>query len=265
MSTVIRAGDVARVASSLVSVDLADHLEEARAVVADAQNRAARLLESARSDAARWGPEAREKGYEKGFRTGYQKGYAEGKEKGETDGFAEAHNAATAKFDEQHAAIVSDIERVLGELNARRESIELAARRDLLAFAISLATKLTYRIGTLNCDAALGNLHKALKLVQSKADLTIRVHPDDLAAIEEFAESVLRHAHGTGGVEIVPDAKIAPGGCIVTDETTEVDATLDSQINEVVSLLVSGSAERATGESSERETSETSHQEHSDG
>ncbi len=256
MSTVIRAGDVARVANGLVSVDLADHLEEARAVVEDAQQRAARMLESARSDAERWGPEAREKGYEEGHREGYEKGYAEGKETGTTDGYTEAHTKATAKFDAQHAAIVSDIERVLDEMNGRRESIELAARRELLAFAISIAKKLTYRIGTLNHEAALGNLHKALQLVQSKTDLTIRVHPDDLAAIEEFAESVLRHAYGAGGVNVVSDSAIAPGGCVVKDASTEIDATLETQIDEIVSLLAGGREDRGADEDTGTKTSD---------
>lgn len=248
MSTVIRAGDVPRVASRLTSVDLADHLEEARAVVADAKNHASRMLESARSEAERLGGQARKKGFEQGHQEGYEKGYSEGKEKGASDGYDEAYNAAKLKFDEQHTAIVSDVTRVLDELSARRDSLELAARRDILDFAISLATKLTYQIGTLNRKAALANLHKALQLVQTKADLTIRAHPDDLAAIEEFAGSVLRHADGAGGVHVVCDEGIAPGGCVVKNESTEVDATLETQIEEIVALLLGDVGDGAIGE-----------------
>jgi len=249
MSTVIRAGDVTRIAGRLAPVDLADHLAEARTAVAEARTRAARLLESARREAQRLGPEAQKKGFARGHREGYDKGYAEGKEKGQREGFEEAHANAMAKFDQQHSRLIADVTRVLDEMDARREGIELAARRELLDFAIAIAGKLTHRIGAMNRESVVENLRNAIQLVGSRTDLTIRAHPDDLAAIEEFAESVLYGVGNNRGVHIVPDEKIAPGGCVVNNETTTVDATLETQMDEIVALLVGKASEDPSKES----------------
>jgi len=238
MTTVIRAGDVPGLSSRLTAVDLSDHFVEAKQLVARAQSHAERILDQARNEAARLGPQAQKNGYDAGYAEGSERGYAEGKGNGEKEGYENAYRDATQRFDEQHAAIVRNFERLADQLESQREALFVAAKRDLLDFAIGVATKLTYRIGSLDSQAAVANLDRSLQLVQSKRDLTVRAHPDDLAAIEEFASSALPRLRGEGGLMAIADASIDRGGCVVQHETGEVDATLSTQIDELVGLLL---------------------------
>ncbi len=128
----------------------------------------------------------------------------------------------------------------MAEITKIKDDLRITAERELIDFAVSVASKLTFAIGRTRREAALANLHRALPLVASHTDLVIRVHPDDLASIEMFADSVLKQADSSRVVTVSADDTVAPGGCKVLSGQTEIDSTLDTQVAEMVSLLADG-------------------------
>ena len=249
MSAVLKAGEVARLSRRPRSIDLIDHLSEANAVVAEAKRNAARIVAEAEQHVERMVPQVRAETYKLAYEKGDEEGCREGREAGTTEGHKEALETALAKFDEQHVTIVKDMERVISEVDANNERLQIAARRDVLDFSVRLATKLTFEIGSLHREAAIANLNRALDLVHAKTGLTVYVHPSDLEAMTRFSGSVLKHVDGAAGIEFVADDSVSPGGCVVKSERTEVDATLDTQIDEIVSLLLGKKAQASQQES----------------
>jgi flagellar biosynthesis/type III secretory pathway protein FliH len=69
--------------------------------------------------------------------------------------------------------------------------------------------------------------------------VTIHAHPDDLAAMKTFAAASLEQVNSAQVIDFVADDSLDPGGCRVTTGQTQVDATLETQIDEIVSLLLS--------------------------
>lgn len=234
MSTVIKAGQAGRVLQRLSTVDLADHLAEARAVLTDAERRAAQIIAHAERDAER----LREEAHQGGYQAGHDQGYAEGTATGHQAGLQES----VARFDEQQSALVSAMDRVIAEIDALKQDLAIAAENDLLEFAVSVARRLTFAIGELYPESATENLLRALRLVGSKTDLTVRVHPQDVAAMKTFAESVLQRMDGSRAVNLVADDSVAPGGCRVQSAQAEVDASLETQVDEMVALLLGDKA-----------------------
>jgi len=232
MSTVIKANETGTILRRLSTVDLADHLGEARTLVEAAQRRAAQIV----AEAQRRKDEAFSQAEETGYRAGYERGLAEGRSKGHED----AHAESLGRFEQQNASVVSAMQRALTAIEVLKEDLMVAARQDLLDFAVRLAGKLTFANGRLNRESAIENLGRALRMVESRTDLTIRLHPEDVAAAGEFARSVVQQADASRVVSIVEDASIAPGGCHVQAGPTQVDATLETQVNELVSLLLCG-------------------------
>lgn len=230
MSTVIKAGQAGPVLQRLSTVDLADHLSEARAVIVDAENQAVQIIARAKRDAERTGANA----YETGYQAGYEKGCSEGTAAGHQAGLEES----VERFNDQQSTLVSAMERFVAEFDAIKQDLAVAAEQDLLEFAISAARRLTFAIGALHRESALENLRRALRLVGAKTNLTVRVHPDDIASMETFAESVFQKMQTSGVMNLVADGTMAPGGCKVEDAETEVDASLETQVNEMVSLLL---------------------------
>lgn len=232
MSTVIKAGEAGSIVKHLSTVDLADHLAEARSVVDAARHKAAKIIAEAESQAKLAIIEAREAGHKEGR----EKGHSEGVEAGRI----EAHDEAIRRFDREQGHLVSALRGAVAEINSIKEDLRIAAERDLLDFAVLLAEKLTFAIGRLHRESAVENLRRALRLVESRRDVIIRVHPDDAESAGKFADDVLRQVDKSRVVGVVSDDSLSPGGCKVESGPTLVDATLETQLDEIVALLTGG-------------------------
>jgi len=230
MSTVIKAGHAGKVVRRLTTVDLADHLAEAQAAIEEAQRRAAQIVTQAKHEADRAIAVSRKTAEEAGRREGYAAGMAEG--------YAAAHDEAVERFNREHANVVAGLQHAIAEFDRVKEELRITAGRDLLDLAVLIARKLTFAVGSMHREAAAANLERALSLVGLKTDLSIWVHPDDLASMETFAPTVAEKVNASVAVRIAADESIAPGGCIVRTDRVEVDATLDTQVDEIVTLLL---------------------------
>ncbi|MHC4698605.1 MAG: FliH/SctL family protein [Planctomycetota bacterium] len=234
-STVIKAGRAGPVLRNLSTFDLADHLAKADAVIAEAKRRAAAIVSATKREAAENLKQSRESGYKAGHKDGYEEGARRGHE--------DAHRESIERFNKQQVHVVAAMQDAIAQIDAMKEDLRLAAEKDLIDFAVSVAGKLTFAVGRVHREAALDNLRRALPLVASRTDLTIRVHPDDIASMETFADSVLTRADASRVFDIVPDDTLAPGGCKVLSGQTEIDATLETQVAEMVALLADPEAE----------------------
>lgn len=232
MSTVIKSGEAGPVLRRLSTVDLADHLSEAHAVISQARDDAARIVSEARYAARTLLKESREEGFKLGYRRGY--------EEGTTSGQTKAHADSMELFTRQHSQVVDTLQNAVSELDDMKASVKIQAEKDVLDFAVSVASKLTFAIGSHHAESALGNLRRALELVASRTDLTIRVHPADLSSIETFADSAIQTINASPSVCIVPDESLAPGGCRILAGQTEIDSSLETQVEEMVALLAAG-------------------------
>jgi flagellar assembly protein FliH len=170
--------------------------------------------------------------------TAYESGYGAGRDEGAAAGREAAHREAAERFAEAQAHLVADLIRVVDEVDGMKRDLRIAAEKDLLEFALRLAEKLTLAIGRVNRESAVVNLGRALELIHGKGRLVVRAHPDDAATLAAFAESVRTRLHESSEIRLVSDESIAPGGCVVRAETTEVDARLETQLAELVSLLL---------------------------
>lgn len=232
MPAVIKAGELGAVAKRLTTVNLADYVAEAREVLEKAKRQATQIDEASRRQADVALEEARKSGYATGLEEGRLAGFESGK--------SEAFTAATERFDAQHADVVEAMSVAIAEIDKAREGFRAAAEKDLLDFAVLVASKLTFAVGALHREAAQSNFDRALRLVEARSDLTVRVHPDDVESMKTFAASVSGVVESSRAVHLVPDETIAPGGCIVRSEKTEVDSSLETQVDEIVALLTGG-------------------------
>ena len=229
-STVIKYGKTGPILKRLSTVDLADHLGEARELVDAAKEQAARVVAVAEAERERLAIEVEEAAKNRG----YEVGYAEGRSAGHVAAFEESKKT----FERQHANIVKHMQQTVTQIVEMKESLRIAAERDVLAFAVKLATDLTFSIGRLSCKSAIENVKRSLRLVGLRTDLTIRVHPDDASAMETYAAAAVRHIEQTSVFAVVTDDSLSPGGCIVETDRSVVDATLETQTQELTSLLL---------------------------
>lgn len=232
MATVIKAQEAEHQLKRLSTWHLADHLAEARGVVEAAKLSASRILAQARAERDQFVAKARQSAYEAA--------YAQGEQEGRRDGREAAYQDASAQFRQEQSQLISAMQQGVAQINAMKEDLFIAAERDLLDFAVRLATKLTFAIGSVHRQAAIENVQRALRLVGRPSELLIRVHSADLHAMEAFAadlSSDFRRGEERA-VHVQPDDSIAPGGCRVETASAQVDATLEAQVEEIVAVLL---------------------------
>lgn len=232
MSTVIKPGQNVHLVNRLTTLDLADHLAEARKLVADARGEARDILAQARREAAVAFEAAKEKGHAAGFDQGRQAGLEAG--------LAQALEEARERFEGEIGHVRDTLTTLVTELEHRKRDLLIAARHDVLEFAVTLARRVARRVGELDRSAATANLEEALGLVSSKTDLTVRVNPLDGEAMRRFAEVQSQSLENLAHLRVVEDPEVTPGGCKVSTAATQIDAGIDTQMDEIVRLLLGG-------------------------
>lgn len=239
MSTVIKAGQTGAVRQRFTPVDLVDHLGEARAVIEEARRRNREILQNAEREAE----EIRVRVEGESRRAGYEAGYARGLAEGTEAGRKAAYDEAVARFDSRYGSAATAMMQAVREIESRREELRIAAERDLLELAVAIARKLTFEIGKLHREAAAENLRRAIRLVGCKTDLNVSVHPDDLEVVREAADALLREVGASTSISIGTAESVSPGGCVVKNDRTVADFTLETLIDEVVRQLLSDGSE----------------------
>jgi type III secretion protein L len=70
----------------------------------------------------------------------------------------------------------------------------------------------------------------ALRLVRDEKRILLRVAASDADAVQARLADIVRQYSGMGRVDVVSDAAISPGGCVLETESGVIDATLDRQL-----------------------------------
>lgn len=230
MSTVIKAGQAGKLLTRPRTFDLNDHVREASGTLEAARRQAEEIIAGAEHEAI----DIRARVEKAGFAEGLRSGRAEG----ERTGRETAHAEAVAQFAKEQTTLMAAMRTAVSHLDATKEDIAIEAERNLLDFAVEVASRLTFAIGRLHREAVIANLRKAIDLVGRATDLTIRVHPEDLKTLRDFAESTLQQLNASRSVDLVADESIAPGGCCVETTRTRIDARLETQVDEMLLLLL---------------------------
>lgn len=111
------------------------------------------------------------------------------------------------------------------------------AEEDLRVLAVRIAEKILGRELALGPDAVVDIVATALLQAGAPRDVTLRVHPDDLKALERGRPRLLERCARTQVVHLRPDPAVSRGGCIVETELGTVDARLPIQLEAIERAL----------------------------
>lgn len=146
----------------------------------------------------------------------WQKGHAEGIVAGE-----EAVAQRASRYDELLRALCKPFDRL-------DESIE----KQLVELSIALVKQLFRREIKLDPTHVIGVVREAIQALPiASRNVQIHLHPDDAALINE----TLSPADGEPAWSVVEDPLESLGGCRVTTENSQVDASAESRLHTVIS------------------------------
>ena len=227
---IIKSNNAAAMLKDAVVLDLGDIGKQAKALREKAQQQADQILRDAQAQAQQLIDGAEAVGLEQGKAAGYEQGLAEGREQGKAQALAEAAEQLTQL---QQAWVAA-----AQQWEAQQQTLHRQARQDVLKLAVMLARKVVHRVVEQDNQVAADQVAAALSHVLRPSDVTVRICPDDRQVVEEALPAVANTMSQLKHVQLVDDPAVGKGGCIVSFGQGQIDASIDTQLDRVVQLLL---------------------------
>ncbi len=164
-------------------------------------------------------------------------GNAEGLAQGREDGLAEARSAASA------------LHQALAEALALREQLAAETEADAVALALALAAKILAGTLAVEPERVLDTVRGALRRVTDRRRVTVLVDPADFETVSAAVAELEAQVGGIDHCDIQADRRVGRGGAIVRTLESEVDASVDTQLERAREVIQAelGGAETLDG------------------
>ena len=144
----------------------------------------------------------------------YEIGLAHGRE--------EAHN-------ELHSATQFLLD-AAKKFDGLRTTLYERQKDDLISLALVIAKQVIGQELQTNEEVIVGVVENALKSALETDSHHIRVHPDDLAVVQEHRPLFLANVHGLKEISVEADKNVSRGGCVIESDMGEVDASVETRL-----------------------------------
>ena len=152
--------------------------------------------------------------------------YDEAWEKGHAEGIAAGKEAALERA-ERFDALLKALAKPFDDLD---ESVE----KQLVELAMAVVKQLFRREIRIEPTHVIGVVREAIQLLPiASRNVQVHLHPEDAALVRE----TLSPTEGELAWSIAEDPLITRGGCRVTTENSQVDATAESRLQALISAV----------------------------
>ncbi|MBV8355798.1 MAG: hypothetical protein JO101_10795 [Candidatus Eremiobacteraeota bacterium] len=180
---------------------------EGEAILREAHDRAAAILEATRGSAGDVTARAQE--------GGHQAGYAAG-----TD-------AAQAEMD----SMLSTMRGLIEMARVERHKIIESAEPEIVRLAMGIAEQILHKQVDYDRSVVVEMVKAAIGRLVDRESITVRVNPVDLARMQQHRDEVLALGE-TKHVRVIEDRRVDPGGVIVETDSGTLDARIKTQVEE---------------------------------
>ncbi len=151
---------------------------------------------------------------------------ARAREKGREEGLAQGR----AEFEKKLATEKQNLLRTAGEFAQERENYFHRVESEVVGLTLAIARKILHREAQVDPLLLAGVVRVALDNIAAGTHLRLRVQPDQVPVWREFFSS---QADMKALPELMGDATLGPGRCILETELGATDLTLETQLKEI--------------------------------
>jgi flagellar assembly protein FliH len=144
-------------------------------------------------------------------------------------GLREGEAAGKSRAAAEIQPVMERLARSIDEMGQVRARFRREAEGDMVKLSLAIARRVLRRELAVDPDAMHGLVLGALEKLQSQEICRVRVHPSHAAQLTAY----LRKAVTTSTVEVIPDSASEPGTVIFETERGNLDASVDSQLQEI--------------------------------
>lgn len=157
---------------------------------------------------------------EQAINEGYQAGYEEGRQ--------------NALIDFQSR--IEKANEIIHQAEQEREIIIDKSHNDIVDLSMYIAKKVVMD-AIMSKDAMLPIVNRSIKAYHDQTIIRIRVSVDDFDLIHSNTDELTRVLQAGVMLSVLPDEKLAAGGCIIETPTGQLDVSVDRQLEKIHEAL----------------------------
>lgn len=161
---------------------------------------------------------------ERAFQSGYQSGW----------------ETAVKEIQMATDSIFRTFRKGLDDIVSLKDSILDQSEDDIVQLSTAIAKKLVCKELRQHPDTIVSIVKEAIKLVRSRDEIVIRIHPEDCDILKQhLSEMVEQLNEGKAGpqqdvpIRIEEDPSLTPGGCIVETDTGLIDMSFEARMESI--------------------------------
>ncbi|MEO5343030.1 MAG: flagellar assembly protein FliH [Gammaproteobacteria bacterium SHHR-1] len=177
----------------------------------------------------------RQSAQEEGYAEGFAKGQAEGQTEGHEEGYQKGQREGLEEARQDMQRRLTRLDELAADLEAPLDQLDEEVEESLISLALAVARQLIRREIRTDPAQIVGVVREALgALPANSRKVRIHLHPDDARLVEE-AYQQMGSEHEW---RIEQDPSLSPGGCLVTSQTSRIDASLERRFASVIAPLL---------------------------
>lgn len=173
--------------------------------------------------------QAQQQGFSEGQKKGYEEGFRAGHEEGQKQGLAEAQ--------QQQQPLTERWQKLVDEFQQTLDSLDGVIVSRLMQLALTAAKQVLGQPAVCDGTALIAQIQQ---LIQQEPMLNghpqLRVNPEDYARVEQQLGNTL----SMHGWRLLADGDLHPGGCKISAEEGDLDASLATRWRELCHLAAPG-------------------------
>lgn len=196
--------------------------EHAESVIEQAKIKAQAILDSARQEALAIADTAKVNGFDRGYEDGCKQGFEKG---------LEQYKQAT-----KHS--IDNLTEIIEDVILQREKLIKSTEKEVIDIAFAIAEKVIDTEVFADNNAVVCSVRKALEKVVSDTRIKLKIAPQDYEAIRDQIDILAGKTGVSSAIDIIADANISPGGCLIDTDSGRIDVQIGAQLEELRKSLM---------------------------
>lgn len=191
--------------------DIAEHANQ---YLAEVRRQAEEIVRQAREEAAQLRRQAGEQGRADALKTAQQ----------------HAATKASKDLEQRLQTLTPALAAAAAEIQQSRSAWRRHWEERAVHLAVAIANRIVRREVARSPDIALELIRESLELAAGAGRIVLRLSPRDFESLGEQVQAIASQMGQTLPTEIVADAAVSPGGCLVVTDLGEIDQRIESQL-----------------------------------
>ena len=151
-------------------------------------------------------------------------------------GRCEGEHALSAQLLQQRNEMVELQNGVVAALRQSVSQVIKETESALITLALEAAQKIIAGL-PVNSEMVEAVVHEAVKQVEDAAEITIQLHPEDLALLRKHNSPLLNGLPETGALRFTHSSEVTRGGCLVQTRFGLIDARRETKLEQLRQTL----------------------------